>query len=153
MRNMTSRLHIFFIIISDTLQEKLASRLLDVFRLAIKEIKYLALFQMWGTDRKNDLEIPGTETWADFFSLSVMEMTEGFHVHVCCPRVCISIAYNWMEYHVLSIGVLCKLCFAHIKTFTCICEDSNNSWNQVPMIGVQISQVWRFQSTRCFETI
>ena len=44
-------------------------------------------------------------------------MTEGSLVHVCCPRVFSSIAYNWMEYHVLFIGVLCKR--ARIKTFTC----------------------------------
>ena len=62
-------------------------------------------------------------------------------MHVCCPRVFCSIAYYWIEYHVLSIGVLY---FARIKTFTCICQDSNNSWNQVPIGGVQISLVWRF---------
>ena len=28
-------------------------------------------------------------------------------MHVCCPRVFSSIAYNWMEYHALSIGVQC----------------------------------------------
>ena len=49
-----------------------------------QEIKYLALFQMRGTDEKIDLEIPG----------SVMEMTEGSQVHVCSPRVFSSIAYN-----------------------------------------------------------
>ena len=34
-------------------------------------------------------------------------MTVGSWVHVCCPRVFSSRAYNWMEYHVLSIGLLC----------------------------------------------
>ena len=52
-------------------------------------------------------------------------MTEGSQVHVCCPRVFSSIAYNWMEYHVLSIGV-CAL-FPLFFTFTCICQDSNET--------------------------
>ena len=34
-------------------------------------------------------------------------MTEGSQVDVCCPKIFSSIAYNWMEYHLLSIGVLC----------------------------------------------
>ena len=60
MRKMTSRLQFhgkndvtsayLFIIISDTRQEQLASSLLDVFRKPIKEIKYLAVFQMRGRD-------------------------------------------------------------------------------------------------------
>ena len=63
---------------------------------------------MRGTYYKIDLDILVTQTWAGFFPLSVMEMTEGSQMHVCCARVFSFEAFNWVEYHVLSIGVLCR---------------------------------------------
>ena len=43
--------------------------------------------------------------------------------YVCCPKVFSFKDYKWMEHHVISINVLCMLCFVRIKTFTCIVKN------------------------------